>query len=81
MSPFRARGRTVLEGTDGPRLYEMAEMGRRSRRSSCVSFSISQRGSQRSNRRDDRQAGEGGSDEEEGEAIPDGRTDNEDHED
>ena len=75
----------MLEGTDGPRLYEMAEMGRRSRRSSCVSFSISQRGSQRSNRRDDRQAGEGGSDEEEGEeeeaAIPGGRTDNEDHED
>ena len=73
------RGRTtVLEGADGLTV----ELGRqRSRRSSCVSFSISQRGSQRSNRRDDRQAGEGGSDEEEGEAIPGGRTDNEDHED
>ena len=57
----------------------MAEMGRRSRRSSCVSFSISQR----DNRCDDRDEGEEGSDddEEEEEAIPGGRTSNEDHED
>ena len=58
----------------------MAEMGRRSRRSSCVSFSISQR----DNRCDDRDEGEEGSDDdddEEEEAIPGGRTSNEDHED
>ena len=66
-----------MEGADGPRLYEVAELGRqRSRRPSCVSFSISQR----DNQCDDE---EGGEDDEisDEEVILVGRTNNEDHED
>lgn len=65
----------MLEGADGPRLYEVAELGRRSRRSSCVSFSISQRDDKRNGEEED---GDEGSDEE---VILVGRTNNEDHED
>ena len=64
----------MLEGADGPRLYEVAELGRqRSRRSSCVSFNLSQR----DNKCDDEE-GDEVSDEE---VILVGRTNNEDHED
>ena len=35
-------GENVIEGANSPKVHELAEMGRRSRRSSCVSFSISQ---------------------------------------
>ena len=65
----------MLEGADGPRLYELSELGRRSRRSSCVSFSISQRDDKRD---DEEEEEDEGSDEE---AILVGRTNNADHED
>ena len=66
----------MLEGADGPRLYEVAELGRqRSRRPSCVSFSISQR----DNNCDDEEGGEDEVSDEE--VILVGRTNNEDHED
>ena len=77
----RARGRTtVLEGADGPRLlYEAAELGRqRSRRSSCVSFSIA---GQRDDKRDSREEEDEDEEVSDEEVVLVGRTNNEDHED